>query len=102
MSVQTDRASRQGPLVLGIDVGSTTVKAVVVDSVSHAILWSDYQRHQTKQAEKVLELLGAIAEAFPEVRSGDPADNFGVPVRSFITGSGSSPLVEPLGSKFVQ
>jgi len=89
-------------LVLGIDVGSTTFKAVVVDSVSHEILWSDYQRHQTKQAEKVLELLVAIGEKFPEVISGDPAENGGVPIRSFITGSGSSPLVEPLGAKFVQ
>ena len=39
-------------VIVGLDVGSTTVKAVVVDPVSREILWSDYQRHETRQAEK--------------------------------------------------
>ena len=47
----------------GVDVGSTTVKAVAVDPESRAILWSDYQRHETRQAEKVLELLVAVGQA---------------------------------------
>ena len=85
---------RTDPVFIGIDVGSTTVKAVVVDPVSHQILWSDYQRHQTKQAEKVLELLVAIGNQFPNLPPGS--------IRSFITGSGASPLVAPIGSKFVQ
>ena len=42
---------RTEAVAIGIDVGSTTVKAVVVDPVTKEILWSDYQRHQTKQAE---------------------------------------------------
>jgi predicted CoA-substrate-specific enzyme activase len=88
------RSAFVGPVVLGIDVGSTTVKAVVVDPQTHQILWSDYQRHQTKQAEKVLELLEAITAAFPQI---NPLE-----MRSFVTGSGSSPLIEPLGAKFVQ
>ena len=46
-----------------MDVGSTTVKATVVDPNSKAILWSDYQRHHTKQPEKVLELLETILKA---------------------------------------
>jgi activator of 2-hydroxyglutaryl-CoA dehydratase/predicted nucleotide-binding protein (sugar kinase/HSP70/actin superfamily) len=79
---------------MGIDVGSTTVKAVVVDPTTHEILWSDYQRHQTKQAEKVLELLVQIGQDFPALPPGS--------VRSFITGSGAGPLVEPLNAKFVQ
>jgi activator of 2-hydroxyglutaryl-CoA dehydratase/predicted nucleotide-binding protein (sugar kinase/HSP70/actin superfamily) len=94
MSVQDGNDSHEGPVVLGIDVGSTTVKAVVVDPETHEILWSDYQRHQTKQAEKVLELLVAIGRAFPNVAPGK--------IRSFITGSGSSPMVVPLNAKFVQ
>src|SRR6185369_931942 len=85
---------RTAPVFIGIDVGSTTVKAVVVDPVTHQILWSDYQRHQTKQAEKVLELLVAIGNAFPDLPPGS--------IRSFITGSGAGPLVAPLGAKFVQ
>ena len=42
---------------VGMDVGSTTVKAVVVDPATDKILWQDYQRHDTKQPEKVLEFL---------------------------------------------
>src|ERR1700687_4527188 len=45
------------PLMVGLDVGSTTVKAVVVNPADDKILWSDYQRHDTKQPEKVLEFL---------------------------------------------
>ncbi len=81
-------------LVLGLDVGSTTVKAVVIDPSSKSILWSDYQRHHTKQPEKCLELLTEIQQAFPN----HAPDQF----RIFATGSGSGPLCSPLGAKFVQ
>jgi activator of 2-hydroxyglutaryl-CoA dehydratase len=43
-------------IVVGVDVGSTTVKAVVLDPATRQILWSDYQRHETRQAEKTLDL----------------------------------------------
>jgi activator of 2-hydroxyglutaryl-CoA dehydratase/predicted nucleotide-binding protein (sugar kinase/HSP70/actin superfamily) len=96
VSPEQDRASdgRTEPVCIGIDVGSTTVKAVVVDPVSREILWGDYQRHQTKQAEKVLEMLVAIGNHFPRLTPDR--------IRTFITGSGSGPLAAPLGSKFVQ
>ncbi|MEF2964787.1 BadF/BadG/BcrA/BcrD ATPase family protein [Paenibacillus sp. M1] len=84
----------QGSLIIGIDVGSTTVKATVVDPDSKAILWSDYQRHYTKQAEKVLEMLTAIESGFPHV----PREN----MRVFATGSGSGPIAPHIGAKFVQ
>src|SRR5580704_2080641 len=45
------------PLMVGLDVGSTTVKAVVVNPADDSIIWQDYQRHDTKQPEKVLEFL---------------------------------------------
>ncbi len=83
-----------GELVIGMDVGSTTVKAVVVHPESKEILWHDYQRHHTKQPEKVLELLGAILQAFPD----HPSDKW----RMFATGSGSGPICKPTGAKFVQ
>ncbi len=50
------------PLMIGLDVGSTTVKAVVVNPADDKILWSDYQRHDTKQPEKVLEFLKRMEE----------------------------------------
>jgi activator of 2-hydroxyglutaryl-CoA dehydratase/predicted nucleotide-binding protein (sugar kinase/HSP70/actin superfamily) len=81
-------------IILGIDVGSTTVKAVVIDPDTKQILWSDYQRHETRQAEKVLELLVAIGGEFDDI----PREN----IRAFITGSGSGPLREPTGARFVQ
>ena len=71
-------------IVLGIDVGSTTVKAVVIDPETKEILWSDYQRHETRQAEKVFELLVAIGQEFEDI----PREN----IRTFITGSGAGPL----------
>ncbi|MBX3272156.1 MAG: CoA activase [Sandaracinaceae bacterium] len=77
-----------------MDVGSTTVKAVVVDPASREILWHDYRRHHTKQPETVLEFLVEIGQAFDEVARGD--------VRLFVTGSGAGPLEAPLGAKFVQ
>jgi activator of 2-hydroxyglutaryl-CoA dehydratase/predicted nucleotide-binding protein (sugar kinase/HSP70/actin superfamily) len=77
-----------------MDVGSTTVKAVVVDPLTKAILWSDYQRHHTKQPEYVLSMLETILAAFPERAAGA--------WRIFLTGSGSGPLSTPTGGKFVQ
>jgi activator of 2-hydroxyglutaryl-CoA dehydratase/predicted nucleotide-binding protein (sugar kinase/HSP70/actin superfamily) len=96
VSPDEDRASdgRTQPVCIGIDVGSTTVKAAVVDPETREILWADYQRHQTKQAEKVLEMLVAIGNHFPALTPDR--------IRTFITGSGSGPLAAPLGSKFVQ
>jgi activator of 2-hydroxyglutaryl-CoA dehydratase/predicted nucleotide-binding protein (sugar kinase/HSP70/actin superfamily) len=85
---------RHDPVVVGVDVGSTTVKAVVLDPNTLEILWSDYQRHQTKQPEKVLELLEEIESCFPN----SPRDKW----RMFLTGSGAMPLCPPLRAKFVQ
>lgn len=81
-------------LMIGIDVGSTTVKATVVDPATQKILWSDYQRHETKQPEKVIEFLIRIGNEFNQV----PKEK----IRVFMTGSGAAPLCESLGAKFVQ
>jgi predicted CoA-substrate-specific enzyme activase len=80
-------------LLVGLDVGSTTVKAIVVDPASDAILWQDYQRHETRQPEKVLEFLRRMEL---EARI-SPANT-----RVFITGSGGGTIAEMIGAKFVQ
>ncbi len=80
-------------LFVGLDVGSTTVKAVVVDADTDAILWQDYQRHETRQPEKVLEFLGRM-----EAEAGVARDN----TRIFVTGSGGGTIAEMIGAKFVQ
>ncbi len=81
-------------LLLGIDVGSTTVKVTAVDPQTLQILWSRYVRHQTRQPECVRDMLVEIGAAFPDVRAEE--------IRVFVTGSGAGPLAEPLGAKFVQ
>jgi len=86
--------TRTGPVVVGVDVGSTTVKAVVLDPSTREMLWSDYQRHQTRQPEKVLEMMEAIEAAFPL----SPKHQW----RVFVTGSGAAPLMVPMHAKFVQ
>lgn len=64
-----------------------------MDPLTDEILWSDYQRHETKQPEKVLEFLQMIKAAFPL------ADNS---FRIFVTGSGGGALTSYIGAKFVQ
>jgi len=84
--------------LIGMDVGSTTVKAVVVDSATDSVLWQDYQRHETKQPEKVLEFLKRIEDEVDGVRAAAQSGE----ARVFITGSGGMNLVSKLGAKFVQ
>src|SRR5246500_4374902 len=79
--------------LVGLDVGSTTVKATVVDAARDQILWQDYQRHETKQPEKTLEFLRRM-----EVEVGINRHN----TRMFMTGSGGGGIAEQIGAKFVQ
>jgi predicted CoA-substrate-specific enzyme activase len=78
---------------VGIDVGSTTVKAVVADAETDAILWKDYRRHETRQVETLLNFLLRM-----ETEVGITSDN----CRIFMTGSGGNALSEVIGAKFVQ
>ena len=79
--------------MVGLDVGSTTVKAVIIDAATDEILWRDYQRHETKQPEKTLEFLRRM-----EAEVGIDKDN----TRMFMTGSGGGSIAEQIGAKFVQ
>jgi predicted CoA-substrate-specific enzyme activase len=87
------RNNDQSRYMVGLDVGSTTVKAVVVERETDQIVWRDYQRHETKQPEKVLEFLRRM-EADAHI---SPRDT-----RVFMTGSGGGTLAELIGAKFVQ
>src|SRR5246500_2704 len=79
--------------LVGLDVGSTTVKAVVVDAATDQVLWQDYQRHETKQPEKTLEFLKRM-----EAEVGIDRHN----TRMFVTGSGGGAIADQIGAKFVQ
>jgi activator of 2-hydroxyglutaryl-CoA dehydratase len=78
---------------VGLDVGSTTVKACIVDIADDKIIWQDYQRHETKQPEKCLEFLERM-----EKETGISTENS----RVFMTGSGGGAVAEQIGGKFVQ
>ncbi len=78
---------------VGLDVGSTTVKAVVTETASDRVVWEDYQRHETKQPEKVMEFLGRMEQEIG-LEEGK--------ARVFMTGSGGTSLAEQIGAKFVQ
>lgn len=80
--------------IIGMDVGSTTVKAVVVAMPGGETVWQDYQRHETRQPEKALEFLQRIeteVAGFTRERA-----------RVFVTGSGGATVGKYIGAKFVQ
>ena len=79
--------------LVGFDVGSTSVKAVVVEADTDAIVWQDYRRHETHQPENVLEFLRRM-----ESEVGISEDN----CRIIFSGSGGGPLAPLVGGRFVQ
>jgi activator of 2-hydroxyglutaryl-CoA dehydratase/predicted nucleotide-binding protein (sugar kinase/HSP70/actin superfamily) len=79
--------------LVGVDVGSTTVKAVVVAADGERVVWRDYRRHDTRQAEMLNQFLSRM-----ESEAGIAPGN----CRIFITGSGGHPLAAPIGARFVQ
>jgi predicted CoA-substrate-specific enzyme activase len=78
-------------LTVGLDVGSTTVKASVTEN--NTVRWQHYMRHNTKQAEMVLEFLARI-----EAECGLTPERDHV----FITGSGAGLLAPLIGARMVQ
>jgi predicted CoA-substrate-specific enzyme activase len=78
---------------IGFDLGSTTVKAVVIDVQTDEIVWKDYRRHDSKQPEKSLEMLLDMQKD-----AGVTTANS----RVFITGSGGGTVGRHIGAKFVQ
>ena len=79
--------------LVGLDVGSTTVKATVVNAATDKVIWQDYQRHETKQPEKSLEFLKRM-EAEIDINAHN--------TRMFMTGSGGGAIADQIGAKFVQ
>ncbi|MDH3976374.1 MAG: acyl-CoA dehydratase activase [Deltaproteobacteria bacterium] len=80
-------------IILGLDVGSTTVKVVVMDSAGKEILWKGYKRHETRQPETLLTFLQSVHEQFTIERG---------KVKAFITGSGGAAIAPFIGARFVQ
>ena len=78
-------------LRLGVDVGSTTVKTVVLNPTTNDVLFTRYQRHNAHQADTVRQLLEEAAGRFPDAR-----------FRVGVCGSGGRPIATVLGAHYVQ
>ena len=83
------RASQK--LLIGLDVGSTTVKAVALDAATHEPLFRRYERHHARQALTAAALLDAIASDFPATQA-----------TVSVTGSGATELAEAIGAPYIQ
>jgi activator of 2-hydroxyglutaryl-CoA dehydratase/predicted nucleotide-binding protein (sugar kinase/HSP70/actin superfamily) len=79
--------------LVGIDIGSTTIKAVAVAPGRDGILWQHYERHEARQPERLLDLLRRL-EADLGI---SPANT-----RVFVTGSGGTALAPVIGAQFIQ
>ncbi|ERP30931.1 BadF/BadG/BcrA/BcrD ATPase family protein [Chitinivibrio alkaliphilus] len=75
---------------LGLDIGSTTVKGVVLDT-QNDVLWKEYLRHNGHQAEAVHTLLTAVSKRFAHT-----------PIRIAVTGSGARSLAPVIDADFIQ
>ena len=80
--------------LLGLDIGSTTVKTVLLDKIEpQSILFKKYERHHGKQAETLLNTLLTMNDSFNILNNN---------TRIFATGSGTCSLVEDLNAKYIQ
>ena len=79
-------------LICGLDVGSTTCKYVLASARGEVIAQS-YERHNTRQAEKVLQFLNTLESGHGLTPGRD---------RIFSTGSGAGIVAPLIGSKTVQ
>ena len=78
-------------LLAGLDIGSTTVKLVVIDPETNKTVYSRYQRHNAEQAAQAAELLRDAHNALD-----------GAEFRLAVCGSGGQTIGEKLGAFFIQ
>ncbi|MDR2796490.1 MAG: hypothetical protein LBB47_07260, partial [Spirochaetaceae bacterium] len=78
-------------LRLGLDIGSTTVKAVVMEAKQKNVLFSAYKRHHACQAETVKSVLSDIRFRFSDAL-----------FCAAVCGSGGKPIADALGVPYVQ
>jgi predicted CoA-substrate-specific enzyme activase len=84
--------SANGAMICGVDVGSTTVKYVLA-SPSGEVISQAYERHNTKQGEKVLQFLARLEAQHDLTPQRD---------RIFLTGSGAGLIAPVVGAKVIQ
>lgn len=77
--------------LLGVDVGSTTVKLALIDNETKQVLYHRYLRHGARQRETTIRLIRDLAESMPEIR-----------FQAIFTGSGSRGIAESVRLFHVQ
>ncbi|HJJ57931.1 MAG TPA: 2-hydroxyglutaryl-CoA dehydratase, partial [Methanocorpusculum sp.] len=78
---------------IGIDIGSTTVKVIVLPADTDTILYRSYGRHFSKVREKTVEALGEAAAALPLA---------GKKIQLLITGSAGLGVAKSANLPFIQ
>ena len=76
---------------LGLDIGSTTIKCVVLDD-DNKLIYSTYERHYSQITEKIGEILTRVRESVNGVEKADVA----------MSGSAGMGVAEACGIDFVQ
>ena len=78
-------------LRLGIDIGSTTVKVVIINKDTKEYLYSRYERHNARQLETLKRLLNELPQEYKNVD-----------LRAAVCGSGGRPIAMRLGINYIQ
>ena len=76
---------------LGLDIGSTTIKCVVLDDKSN-IIYSTYERHYSQITEKIADILNTVRIKIDGVEQAEVA----------MSGSAGMGVAEDCGIEFVQ
>jgi predicted CoA-substrate-specific enzyme activase len=82
--------AQSGKFQLGIDIGSTTVKAVFLGE-NDRILWKRYERHNARQPELVLEFLKLLEQQFGKFQC-----------EMYVTGSGGRMIAPLISGHYIQ
>ena len=82
---------KQQTLRVGVDIGSTTTKVVVIGEDSTDILYSEYERHNAAQLGSVRAALSRLTGKFKDAA-----------IRIALTGSGAKLIAEALNVPFIQ
>jgi activator of 2-hydroxyglutaryl-CoA dehydratase/predicted nucleotide-binding protein (sugar kinase/HSP70/actin superfamily) len=78
---------------IGLDIGSTAIKAVVVPASGSDPVWHDYTRHESRPSERLVDVLRRLER---ETDAG-PGNS-----RAFVTGANAAAVAPLLGARAVQ
>ncbi len=82
---------KKEPLLVGVDIGSTTTKIIALEGASSKIVFSNYERHCAAQIQSIDHALSLLNQQFP-----------GAEIRVAFTGSGAKPAAQQLRVPYIQ